>query len=108
MMKTIEIKHPPQYKEQPSGLLLNDPRLKGFVEGYAYALQDMILRLTGDDTCGKVYDPMTITDKMHSYAFNMKDGGRHHPLGDYEDVGEIVHILLEEAVDWIYEDYLNE
>lgn len=95
---------PHEYKTQPSGFLLNDDRLKGFVEGYAYALQDIMFHLTGDNSCGKQYDPMLVRDMMYSYAFDMKDGGRHHPISDYKDIGEITETLLTEALDWIKED----
>lgn len=73
-----------------------------FIEGYARGLADMMLSLCGDSPCAKSYDPMTIEGTtMHSYAFNMKDGGRHHPVSDYESVDEIFAVLLNEAVDWI-------
>lgn len=75
------------------------------IEAYARALADMMAALTGDSPCAKSYDPMTIEGlTMHSYAFNMKDGGRHHPVTDYETVDEIYSTLLAEAVDWIKQD----
>lgn len=75
-----------------------------YIEGYAKALDDMMRRLTGDSPSGKSYDPMTINGTaMHSYAFNMKDGGRHHPVTDYDSVAEICGILADEAIDWIKE-----
>jgi len=70
-----------------------------YIEGYAAALQDIVYKLTGSNSCSKSYDPMTCKDTvMHSYAFNMKDGGRHHDVKDYEDVDEIKRILLWEVV----------
>lgn len=69
-----------------------------FLEGYAAALQDVEYRLTGDNGCSKSYDPMKCEEEiMHSYAFNMKDGGRHHPVKDYKDIEEIKTVLLEET-----------
>jgi hypothetical protein len=69
-----------------------------FIEGYATALQDLEYKITGDNGCSKSYDPMKCESQvMHSYAFNMKDGGRHHPVKDYKDVREILETLLEEA-----------
>jgi hypothetical protein len=69
-----------------------------FLEGYAAALQDLEYRLTGDNSCSKSYDPMKCEDEiMHSYAFNMKDGGRHHLVKDYKDFEEIKTTLLEET-----------
>jgi plasmid maintenance system antidote protein VapI len=70
-----------------------------YIEGYAAALQDILRRLTGDNCCNKHYDPMTCESTvMHSYAFNMKDGGRHHDVKDYKDLDEIKKILLDEVV----------
>lgn len=74
-----------------------------FIEAYAAALQDILWQITGDNGCSKNYDPMTIEDGriMHSYAFDMKDGGRHHPVSDYKDVHEIKSILLDEVANHI-------
>ena len=76
------------------------------LEGYALALTDMMYRMDGDSPCSKSYDPMWIEHPQlaHSYAFNMKDGGRHHDLSDYRDIGEIMDVLLEEAIDWVKND----
>lgn len=83
---------------------VDNPQVKGFVEGYAMALSHMMLRLSGDSPVDKSYDPMVVeSGEMHSYAFDMKDGGRHHPISDYKDIGEITKVLLEEAIDWIKE-----
>ncbi len=70
-----------------------------FIEGYATALQDIMRELTGDDLCSKSYDPMTCEDTvMHSYAFNMKDGGRHHNVKDYKNLQDIKDTLLWEIL----------
>lgn len=74
-------------------------REAGFIEGYARALDAILLVLTGDSSSSKIYDPMTVDIEegiMHSYAFNLKDGGRHHPLKDYNSVEEITTLLLAE------------
>jgi hypothetical protein len=74
---------------------------KDYLKGYARALQDMMFKLTGDNTCSKSYDPIDFCDeKIHSYAFDLKDGGRHHPLKDYKDIDEICELMLKEAVDY--------
>jgi hypothetical protein len=74
------------------------PDEQRFIEGYAAALQDLEYKITGDNSCSKSYDPMKCeSEVMHSYAFNMKDGGRHHLVKDYKDVQEILNTLLEEA-----------
>ena len=78
------------------------------IEGYALACTDLIRKLTGDSPCSKTYDPMVIDGmKAHSYAFNMKDYGRHHDLTLYENVGEILEDLLKETTEWL-EDNDNE
>jgi hypothetical protein len=70
-----------------------------YIEGYAAALLDVLFELTGDNLCSKCYDPMTCEESvMHSYAFDMKDGSRHHDVKDYEDVEEIKRILLWETI----------
>lgn len=75
---------------------------KEYLKGYATALQDIMYKLTGDNTCGKSYDPIDFSEgKIHSYAFDLKDGGRHHPLKDYKDIEEICTYMLKEAHDYI-------
>lgn len=103
-MFRADVIYPYEYKDQP--VHFAESQLgKGFLEGYANALQDIMKGLTGDNSCGKLYDPMTVSDGvMHSYAFNMKDGGRHRPLTDYSCIGDICNTLLEEAKDWILYD----
>ena len=77
-----------------------------FIEGYATALADIMRKLSGESPCSKSYDPMMIEGMTaHSYAFDMKDGGRHHDLSLYEDVGEIMDTLLKEAVEWVHTDW---
>ena len=74
----------------------------GEIEGFAQALQRMIFSITGENIIGKHYDPMTIGDGvMHSYAFDMKDGGRHHKLSDYESIDEIKDVLLNNALEYV-------
>ena len=75
-------------------------REAGFVEGFAAALERIYQWETGDHRSGKSYDPMTVSSDgmtMHSYAFDMKDGGRHHPVSDYESVDEIADVLFTET-----------
>ena len=73
---------------------------KHHLEGYALGLTDLVRKVTYNSMCSKSYDPMTIDDvEMHSYAFNLKDGGRHHPLSDYENIKEIKDLMLKEAAD---------
>jgi len=77
-----------------------------YLEGYAAALQDILRRITGENTCGKSYDPMMIDCDgtiMRSYAFNLNDGGRKHFVSDYESIDEICSTLKEEtfaAIAW--------
>ena len=73
-----------------------------YLKGYAQALQDIMLKLTGENTCGKSYDPIEFDNTyIHSYAFDLKDGGRHHPLSDYNSIEEITNIMLNESVKFI-------
>jgi hypothetical protein len=73
---------------------------KQYLKGYARALQDIMTELTGDNTCGKHYDPIDFSDdKILSYAFDLKDGGRHHPLSDYDSVDEVCALMLKEIVE---------
>ena len=69
------------------------------LEGYAAALQDLLFKVTGENYCSKIYDPMTCEPTvMHSYAFDMKDGGRHHYVKDYRSIEEIKDILMDETI----------
>lgn len=72
-----------------------------FIEGYATALWSLALALGWRDGHCKSYDPMSIKDGvLHSYVFDMKDGGRHHPISDYKDKEEVCDVLLQEAISW--------
>jgi len=73
-----------------------------YLKGYAQALQDLMLRMTGDNGCSKIYDPIEFEDGIiHSYAFDFKDGGRRHPLKDYKSIDEIEEYMLKEASQWL-------
>ena len=41
---------------------------------------------------------------MHSYAFDMLDGGRHHPVAGYRDASHICEVLLAEGIGMIAEE----
>src|SRR4051794_13961263 len=85
---------------------MRSDRGAGFIEGYAAACEDIRRELTGEGGSGKSYDPMRVCldrDDMDSYAFDMKDGGRHHPLSDYSDLQEVADVLLRETLAWIHE-----
>lgn len=78
------------------------PAQASFLTGYANALQDVLLAVTGANSCGKAYDPMTINlleGVIYSYAFNLRRGGRAHPLIDFESTEEIRKLMLSEVVE---------
>ena len=76
-----------------------------FLEGYALACADIMRKLTSDTPCSKSYDPLTVEgNTLHSYAFDFKDGGRHHDATLYSNVGEIMEDMLKETVDWVKDD----
>lgn len=78
------------------------PREKGRIEGFALACDMIVGHLTGERMSCKSYDPMTIEGgTMHSYAFNLRDGGRHHPLSAYKTLDEIIELLFAETVQTI-------
>ena len=86
-----------------------DERTAGFIEGYATALKEVELRLTGENGCSKTYDPMTVADgQMYSYAFDMKDGGRHHCIADYKDLTEVKLVLFREFENELVDQVLIE
>jgi hypothetical protein len=75
---------------------------QNYLRGYANALQDLMFKLTGDNTCSKSYDPIDFGDDViHSYAFNFKNGCRRHPLKDFENIEEVKRLMLAEAYSWI-------
>jgi len=89
-------------------MLVSDYEDKGYIEGYAAACVDILGKLTGEKMSHKIYDPLTVNladQIMRSYAFNMKDGGRSHPLSDYEDIEEVCDTLLQETFDVITQEY---
>jgi hypothetical protein len=72
------------------------------IEAYALACTDIMYAMTKDSPCAKSYDPMRIEGMTaHSYAFDLKDGGRHHDLTEYESVGEILEYLVKETLEWV-------
>lgn len=78
---------------------------ESFIKGYAKAIQDTMIALTGDNTCGKNYDPCEFKDDaIYSYAFDLKDGGRVHPLSDYKTIEEIIGLMLKEGTEFIQEN----
>jgi hypothetical protein len=98
---------PWEIRQRKASDLLRDPALARWVEGYAAACADLMQALTGDNPCSKLYDPLSVDPeggKMHSYAFDMSDGGRHHPISDYEDISDICYALSAETVGWIKEE----
>ncbi len=78
----------------------------GHIEGYATALQDILRAITGEDTCAKMYDPMTVReDRISSYAYDLKTGSRGHPLADFESIEEIKALMLKEVIaELLFED----
>lgn len=77
----------------------------GYITGYATALQDIMLILTGENANSKSYDPCEIDNEyLHSYAYDLKDGGRHHPLSDYDNIEEIKKLMLNEVYESIVEN----
>jgi hypothetical protein len=108
------MKLPPENNQIPSGCSpppacsALSPNESRYIEGYAAALQDIIMSLTGENGCAKSYDPMTVESSgevMHSYAFYMCDGGRHHMVSDYVDIADIKETLLRESETWIRDDF---
>ena len=72
------------------------------IEAYALACTDIMYAMTKDSPCAKSYDPMRIEGMTaHSYAFDLKDGGRHHDLTEYESVGEILEYLVKETLECV-------
>lgn len=55
---------------------------KYYLKGYARALQDMMFKLTGDNTCCKSYDPLhlALIRKFHQYLCNLLMGDVCHHL----------------------------
>lgn len=79
-----------------------------FLEGYALACSDLAVKFTGESLAYKSYDPLTVEgDTLHSYAFEFKDGGRHHDANLYNSVGEIMSAMSNETFTLIM-DGLND
>ena len=77
---------------------------KQYINGYATALQDILLRLTGEDNRAKSYDPVFFReDYIYSYCYDLKDGSRRHPISDYDSVNEITTLMVEETFNDIME-----
>ena len=72
---------------------------KEFIKGYANALQDIMLKITGYNNVSKSYDPCDFKDDeiLHSYSFDLKYGGRRHNLSDFKDIDEIKYLMLKEC-----------
>jgi hypothetical protein len=73
-------------------------------EGYARGLFELINSLGKHDGHVKSYDPMTVSEDgtiMHSYLFDMLDGGRHHKVADYRGRDHIYEVLLADVIRWM-------
>lgn len=72
---------------------------RGVIEGACKALWWLRLAaLDGDGHC-KSYDPGTVDGvTLHSYVFDLPDGGRHHDLSAYESAEDVVRDLVTEMV----------
>ena len=76
-----------------------NPRQSGHIEGYAAALQDIMYRLTGDRWSDKACDPCEIhNDRLYSYAYDLRNGGRVHELSEFDSVEEVTELMLDEVV----------
>ena len=61
-----------------------------------------MLKVKNENTCGKIYDPIDFNeDTIFSYAFDLKDGGRQHPLSDYQNIEEICELMITETADFL-------
>lgn len=79
----------------------------GFIEGFAAACVSLSNALCDYPDAGKSYDPMTVRLErgvMASYVFDMKDGGRSHPLAEYRNYREIAEVLLAETIERMADD----
>lgn len=73
------------------------------IEAYATGVAE-VLALVGIELCAKSYDPLRIDEEekiAHTYAFDLWDGGRHHP---YESLEQVVQGIRKEAVENLRED----
>lgn len=96
----------PWYLEKPhrvSDLGLDPLQQARVLEWYANRILVASEEATGEpDYCGKSYDPLTIEldtrggGTAHSYIFDFRDGGRHHP---FHSLNELETWLQEEAID---------
>lgn len=98
------MEHPYEHMQVLVKNLKDYPETVGFIEGAAYMASMLMTRLSGYSPNNKSYDPLTVnvnSGVIWSYAFNLKDGGRRHPFGDYEQVSEVINCIFDEAIDWI-------
>ena len=80
---------------------------KAVLEWYAKKLDRMMQETVGESPGAKSYDPLSFescddgTYIAHSYAFDMKDGGRHHHGLTFNEVEEYI---TQETINWIRVD----
>lgn len=89
------------------GLTAISERQAGFIEGYAEALDRVLYSMTGEGFSAKSYDPATVDLRkatIYSYAFNLKNGSRQHPLADFECMEEILSLMATEALDYLRDE----
>ena len=82
-------------------------RQAGHIEGYAAALQDIQLAITGENFSAKRYDPATVRleeGRISSYAYNLLTGGRGHPLSDFDSVEQVTGLMLQEVIQAFQEE----
>ena len=79
---------------------VSDEIKKNILEWFARKLWILLEEGSGEpDYYHKSYDPLTIEGNIaHSYVFDFRDGGRHHP---FKNLSELEEMLMEEGINSI-------
>ena len=108
-MSTTKFNYPTEPLDHPVTKLL-DPEFAAWLEGYAVGISHLQKKLTGENFCGKSYDPLTVDGlTLWSYAFDLRDSGRRHSATLYQDIGALCNEMLNEVAedidDTLYQQY---
>ena len=77
------------------------------LEAYVAGVWDLLLAINAADSGGKHYDPLTVDGStLHSYVFDLWDGGRHHPVGSLTRE-QVAGAFIQEAKQMVAENLVN-
>jgi hypothetical protein len=88
-----------------NGKELTESQYRVYLEGVAYGLWTALFMAGVHDGYSKMYDPLYFEgDEVHSYVFDLWDGGRHHNLKEIDSLEKVLTYLEQETMAQLKEE----